>query len=149
MAESQADIGYGFEVDVEVSPGSGDMASLTTGWFTLAETTEPTPPNSSNDVIDVTHSTSPNRTREFIQGLNDPGDMSLSMNYIPGSATDDFILDWRDSGERRKMRIRFLSGRRQSFNAFVTSYAPAIPIDDKMSADLTCKVAGSVLHDAA
>lgn len=132
-----ADIGYGgrFEVELGVTPGD---------FLALAEVNNITPPNESVDVIDVTHMDSPDRTREFIQGLVDPGDMSVEMNWVPGSATEDLILAWRAAGETREARITTPNSVTYTFPCFVTGYSPGMPIDGKMTATLTCKVAGAI-----
>lgn len=134
---TEADIGYGGSFEVELGVTPGDFSAL-------GEVTNVTPPNESVDVIDVTHMDSPGRYREFIQGLIDPGDMSVDMNWVPGSATEDLILDWRTSGETRDGRITTPNGITYTFPCFVTGYTPAMPIDGKMSATLTCKVAGEI-----
>lgn len=135
---TNADIGYGAILEVETSAGSGSYTEI-------AEVTSITPPNESVDVIDVTHMSSPNRTREFIQGLIDPGDASCELNWVPGAATDDYVLAWRQSGESRSCRITTPNNTTYTFPAFVTGWAPTMPIDGKMTATLTMKVAGAIV----
>ena len=45
-------------------------------------------PDDQSDEIEVTHLKSPNKRKEFISGLTDGGEVEVSLNYIPGSATD-------------------------------------------------------------
>lgn len=132
---TQADIGYGSKVEVETTTGV---------WFEIGEVTSVTPPNESVDVIDVTHYGSPNRYREFIQGLIDPGDMSCETNWVAGGTTDNYIIDWRTSGETRRMRITTPNDTTYTFPTFVTGWTPQMPVDGKMAATLTCKVAGAI-----
>lgn len=47
-----------------------------------------TPPSDSVAVVDVTNMDSPNATKEFILGLNDPGEAKFSINFISGGAGD-------------------------------------------------------------
>lgn len=148
MSETAGTIGYGLTVLVETAPGAG-QADNETGWFELAEVFDFTPPDPQTDQVDRTHYKSPNRTREFTSGLTDNGSLTLSMNYIPGSDTDVFILDWKASGENRKVRNIYESGVQQTVPAFPLSYKRAIPLDDKMTADLELKAAGSELQEAA
>lgn len=139
---TQAMIGYGTIVSVEdgASPG---------GFFDLGEVTNVTPPNESVDQVDATHMQSPGRTREFIQGLIDPGEMSLDLNHIPGSDTDDFVVAWRVSGETRNVRITYPNNATETFPAFVLGYAPQADVADKMAATLTLKVAGAIARGTA
>ena len=132
---TNADIGYGGKVEVETTTGV---------WYELAEVTSVTPPNESVDVIDVTHMASPNRTREFIQGLIDPGDFSCEVNWDAGGATDDYVIAWRVSGETRNVRITTNNDTTYTFPAFVTGWTPQMPVDGKMAATPTCKVAGAI-----
>lgn len=134
---TQADIGYGGKVEVSTTVGGEPT-------FQMGEVTSVTPPNESVDVIDVTHLESPNRTREFIQGLIDPGDFSLEVNWVAGGATDDFVIAWRQSGESRIVRITTNNDTTYTFPAFVTGWTPQMPVDGKMAATLTCKVAGAI-----
>lgn len=138
MTASAAMIGYGTTVHVETSAGSGTYTKL-------GEVTSVTPPNESVDEVEVTHMESPNRYKEYVQGLIDPGDISVEINYIPGDATDDFIVAWRTSGETRNMKFTYPNAAGVTFPAFVKGYQPSIGgPSGKMSATLTCKVAGEV-----
>jgi len=136
-------IGYLAIFSVESTDSPGD-------YIELGEITDVTPPNAQVEQIDATHMQSPNRVREFIAGLTDFGDMSVGMNYIPSSATDDLILAWRTAGTTRSCRITYPSGSSpapyDTFPGFITGYAPTIAIGEKMSATLTVKVAGAVVR---
>lgn len=134
---TEADIGYGGKVEVSTTTGG-------TPSFKLGEVTSITPPNESVDVIDVTHMESPNRTREFTQGLIDPGEFSCDVNWVAGGTTDDFVIAWRTSGDTRNVRITAPNGTTYTFPAFVTGWTPQMPVDGKMAATLSCKVAGAI-----
>jgi hypothetical protein len=130
-----AEIGYGIVVEVEDAPASGVYVAL-------AQVFNSNPPSATVDQIDVTHYTSPSRTREFIGGLSDPGSCNFEMNYTAGSDTDAFILAWRATGLNRSVRITYANGARVTFSGSVESYTPATPLDDKQTATLVCKVSG-------
>lgn len=139
MAESEAILGYLCLFEVESAAGSGAFVEL-------AEVTTLTPPSDTIDSVEVTHMQSPDKTREFIPGLKDPGEVSMDLNWIPGSDTDEFIRAW---AERRASRITFPNDVTWTFGAFPTSYSGEVPIDDKMTASLTCKVTSSVVTGVA
>ncbi|MEW9838236.1 phage tail tube protein [Mesorhizobium marinum] len=80
---TDAAIGYGSVFEVSTNGGSS--------WTEIAEVFSITPPSDTVDVIDATHMASPNRTREFVLGLQDPGEASFEMNFVPGSASDAYI----------------------------------------------------------
>jgi hypothetical protein len=138
MAESEAIIGYLTTIEVEATAGLFDYVEL-------AEVTDITPPSESVDSVDVTHMQSPEVKREFIPGMTDPGEVSLDMNFLPGSPGDILIRAWRSASERRNVRITFPNDITWSFLAFPTGYSPAVPNEDKMTATLTCKVASSTV----
>lgn len=138
MTTTQAIIGYGSTIEVETSAGSGVYTKL-------GEVTSITPPNEKVDQIDVTHMESPNRTREFIQGLIDPGEMSLDINYVPGGSTDDFIIAWRLAGESRSVKLTFPSSAAVwTFPAFILGFTPTMGVAEALKAALSLKVAGAV-----
>lgn len=130
-------IGYGTTVEVNTTG---------TTWFKIGLLASATPPNETVDQVDVTHMESPDRTRQFIAGLRDLGDVTLSINYVPGNLTDEYVLEWRSSGETRPVRITYPTDVIDTFPAFPTGYTPTLAAADKASADLKLKVAGAVVR---
>jgi hypothetical protein len=66
--------------------------------------------------------------------------MTVEMNYVPGAATDDFILAWRAAGETRNVKISYpgTDFAVDIFPAYIKGYAPTgVVVNDKMSATLT------------
>lgn len=135
---SDAMTGYGSTFEFRL----GDDTS--SAFDAAAECTSLTPPSSSVDIIDVSNMDSPDSFREFIQGLTDPGELSVGMNFVPGSDTDDNIRAWRSSREVRDWKITFPNGVVMSGQGFVSGYELDAPFDDKMSATLTIKVTGAI-----
>lgn len=138
---ANAMLGYGsvFQVQTESSPDN---------YVDMAEVISITPPSFSLDQVDVTHMASPNRNREFISGLNDPGECSFDINFIPGNATDDRMFELLSlptgTSRARNCRISYPNGVTWSFQAELTGYEPTVPVDDKMTATVTFKVSGSI-----
>jgi hypothetical protein len=62
----------------------------------LAGVTSISPPSESTDIIDTTDMDSSGGIREFIQGLTDPGECSIEMNFVPSSTTDALIRGGTD-----------------------------------------------------
>jgi hypothetical protein len=112
-------------------------------FFELGEVTEITPGEESTDRVDVTHYNSPNRRREFVAGLVDAGEASVTINWIPGDETDLFIRAMRDSGAKAQHQIEFPNGVTVTFDGIVLSYSKSIPIDDRMQATFTVAVSGA------
>jgi hypothetical protein len=99
-------------------------------------------------MVDATHMQSPNGDREFIIGLNDPGEASFEMNFIPGSAADLKIQSIKAGRARVKCRITFPNGVTWTFSGLLMTYEPAVPTDDKMTASVSWKVSGSTVTGA-
>lgn len=142
MTTTQARIGYDTKFAIEDAPGSGV-------YVLLSEVYQVTPPSGTIDQIDATHFGSPNRTREFVPGLKDPGTASAEMNYVPNSTTDQRLMSLSESGEVVSMRITYPSGVTVTFPASVESYDQNVPLDDKMTATANFKVSGAVTIAAA
>ncbi|MFN4176423.1 phage tail tube protein [Phenylobacterium sp.] len=136
MPASAAIIGHTTTFYVETTAGSSPSFTK------LGEVTAISPPGATTDAVDVTHMESADGIREFIPGLTDPGEVSLTLNWIPGDTTDDFILAWSD---KRACKIRFPNGVTWTFDGFKTSFQPDTPMDDKMTAELTVKASGSTV----
>lgn len=128
---SNADIGYGASFGIEsATPDVFDI---------VAEVVSITPPGYSREAIDVTHLNSPGRYKEFIAGMNETGDASMTLNFVP-SATDA-LVDAFTAGDG-KYQITFPNGVTMTFSGFVLSYEIGEVSADKMSATLTIKPTG-------
>lgn len=133
MGDTQARIGHGATFEM------ADMATPT-DFIYLSELFDITPPSDTTDTPDATHMQSPNRTREFITGLTDPGEASFEMNYVPGSPSDKALIAAK--GKRKWCRITFPNGVQLLFVGLRQGYEKAAPTDDKMTASVTFKVSG-------
>lgn len=139
MSDTKAGIGYGTVLEL------ADLETPTDFEY-VAEISNLTVPSETTDQVDVTHMQSPHRTREFIDGLTDPGEVSFEMNYVPGSDADLLILSTK--GKRKWCRITFPNGVRVMFIGLRQSYEKTAPTDDKMTASVAFKVSG-VPHQTA
>jgi len=138
---SDALIGYGGKVYVE---SADSPFGSPPEYNELAEITNITPPNFEVDDVDVTHMQSPNRTREFISGLIDPGEASFEMNWIPGSATDILLINLKTEGTVANWKMEWSNGTYWEFVGYVKGYEPSAETEDKMSATCTIRVSGDI-----
>lgn len=133
---TNAMIGYTTQVFVSDANSPGVYTQI-------AEVTEVTPPNAVADDVDATHYASPNRTREYITGLIEPGEASFVMNRVPGGTTELLLQGLQTSGASRIWRMVWPNGTFWEFSAYVKGYETTAPIDDRMTATCTLKVAGA------
>lgn len=140
---SDAFIGYGSVLKVH-DDGSPPQ------YVSVGEVTDITPPSATVDQVDVTHMQSPNRRREFIDGLVDGGECSFTLNYVPNSAGDVLLRGILATpvGESRvrSIQITYPNGAIDTFDGNLQSYEPTLPTDDKATATVTFKVTGDVVR---
>lgn len=136
MAASVAKIAYGSKLEVENAPGSGVYTEI-------AEIKSVSKPNVQVADVDVTHMSSPGLAEEQIPGLTNFGEISFDLNWVPGSATDQFLEAWRVSGLTRSARVTYPGNVKDTFPAYIKGYeAGASAPGEALSGTLTLKVAG-------
>lgn len=143
MAAATGDIGYGTTVEIDADNSGTTYTKLVECYITGL-------PNPQFDDVETSHYESPDRTREYVAGLQDGGEITVEMNWVPGSATDTFIV--AALGQKRSVRITVPSGTNQAFTfpAVLKGYERNVPVDDRKTATVTLRVAGAVVQaDAA
>lgn len=114
----------------------------------LAEVTNIGVPERSADVIEVTSHDSTDGHREYIRGLRDAGEITITMLYVAGSASDDACIAAVDSDDVVAVEIvaKAATGTEDiTFNALATGYKPnALKPGEAQTATLTLKPTGAV-----
>lgn len=143
MAATTALIGYG------VHFSRGDSASPEV-FTNIAEVIDVSPPSMTKDQVEATHTDSPDGFREFINGLKDGGECSITMNFLPNNATQNntsggLLNDFISGTTTINYRISFPGSPTTTwtFKASVIGYEVSTPMDDRMTAVVTFKVAGA------
>ena len=121
---SNAITGYGTLFQV------GDGASPEV-FTSIAEVFDVPIPQSTTDLIEVTHYTSANSRKEYINGLIDTDEFTATMNFIPGDATQDpptGLIATQAAGTTKNYRIVLPDSVQTTvtFAAVVRSLAPTI-----------------------
>lgn len=114
-------------------------------WINLAEINSINGPTKSRDTIDVTSLDSTGGYREFIGGFRDGGTVTLPMNFTRDSyelMNNDFESDVIQNYE---ILLPDLEVTSFEFEGVVTELGLAVPVDDKITADVTIKVSGKVV----
>jgi len=120
-------------------------------WVDLAEVNNISGPDLDRDDVDVTHMQSPDAMREFIAGLGEAGEFTVTGNFIPRSDSQRELL--ADFKSRAIHQYRVLlpdavdddNKSRWVFDAFVQSLSTEKPTDDKMEFTAAFKISGSPL----
>ena len=121
----------------------GDGASSET-FAAIAEVNSITGPTMSRDTIDVTSLDSTGGYREFIGGFRDGGEVTLNMNFALAGYNDmkdDYELDTLTNYQ---VVLPDTGNTTFEFAALVTSLGLAVPMDDKVTSDVTLKISGEV-----
>jgi hypothetical protein len=134
-----ARIGYGASFGVEGNtPGTYDA---------LAEVVAITPPGMTREAVDATHLLSPDAWREFIAGLKDQGEASLTLNFIATNYPTLMALFGVGTGN---FQITTPSGAALRFAGIVTAVnPPELAPESKMEMTITIKASGAPSFIAA
>lgn len=126
----------------------GDGGSPSETFTAIAEVRDFNGPGLSTDVIDVTpHSTSSNFRRK-IPGLQDGGEVTFDLNFIPTAAThkDDAggLLDaWKNQLVRNFQILWPDSGQTTwTIRGFVSGFEPSASVEGELTASVTITVDG-------
>lgn len=132
MPATEAALGYGAKFGIK---GSGST------YVYVAEVTNITPPGMTRDTVDVTHLESPDKFKEYIAGLADTGEASITINYKP--AVSDALMT-AFLAEKDDFRILFPGGTvALDFAGIVTGYEPGdLVAPEEMTATFTVKASG-------
>ncbi|GHF73915.1 phage tail tube protein [Streptomyces thermodiastaticus] len=118
----------------------GDGQSTET-FAAIANVTSVKGPEIERETYDVTAHDSPDGWREFIGGLKDGGDVTLTVNYDPREH-DTLIADYADA-DPRNYKLVFPQGLGTwQLKLILTKFSQEAPVDDKLSAEITFKVSG-------
>lgn len=137
---TNANIGWGASFGIEGgTPGT---------YVKLAEVKAITPPGATRNTVDATHLESPDKWMEYIAGMKDTGEASITLNYVP-SATDALFAAFND--ETGNYEVTFPNGVMLRFGGIVTGWTPPeLTPEGVMEATITIKPTGApTLHAAS
>lgn len=106
-----------------------------------------TGPDETFDVIDVTTHSSTGGMREFITGLGDGGELSVTINWAAGEATHQALQDAQTARELTPFQLwwpGYDEDNLMDFDGYVTGLTRGSPMDAQITRDLTIKITGQV-----
>ena len=121
-----------------------DATSAAGAWVDVANITNISGPDASRETIDTTTLDSVGGYREFIPSLRDAGSISLSMNFKRDTyeqMKNDFESDVLQNYE---IMLPDADNTTFEFEGMVTELPLDVPLDDKISADVTIKISGEI-----
>lgn len=112
----------------------------------IASVQEISGPSREREAIEVTAHDSADQYREFVKGLKDGGEVTLTLNYDPNETThEDLDSDFEEKDNRDYQVIIFPDTAEEhtwDFEALITALGDEFPHDDKMSREVTVKISG-------
>lgn len=135
------EVGYGSIVELSVNGG---------GFVEVDEVFDLTPPAPSKSNVVANYHNMPSDATVRIDGkIIDYGQTSFSLNWTPGSDADTLIHSLV-TATSLTVRETFPNGAYWSITGLFASMTPAVPIDDKMTAEVTLDTSGALARtDAA
>ncbi len=118
--------------------------SSSSQWEALAEITSINGPSMSRDVIETTSLDTVGGYKTFIGGLREGGDVSLSMNFTHD--TYELMKNDFEDDDNQNYMIRLPDDENSTleFEGMVMEVPLGIETGDRVSADVTIRVSGSV-----
>ena len=147
MAETaEASIGWGGEVWLGTT-------ALAASLVELVQVVSFGLPSDASERVETTHLKSPNRRREYTSGLVDGGEVTVTLNFRPGSDTDQAIEDAQVAGDERAVRFNVpqlgVPAWTYDTTAIVLGYDRGeVAADGKMEATMTLAVSGAITSAA-
>lgn len=138
---TQGAIGWGTLIEVETA--------VVGVYEEIHEVRTAAPGNSQADEVEMTHFGSPNRKKEFIQGLIDDGEASLELNWAPDVYLDHQQLRHdNDDGTVRNYRVLLPRVMETIyFSAFVKALSPALSPSGAVTMTVTLRRSGQTVED--
>jgi predicted secreted protein len=115
-------------------------------FVTVANISDLSGPSRQRDAIEVTAHDSPDQYREFVKGLKDGGEITLTINYNPAETTHAALDADFEENDLRDYQVVLLPGTADEytwdFSALITDIGDAFPVDDRMEREVTIKISG-------
>lgn len=119
-------------------------------YTTIGEIRSFSGPGGQSAVIDAT--TLQSLGKEKVLGLQDEGQLQLEMNFVPGDAAQQKLLEDRSLSRKKSFKITFsdvvtagaAAGTTATFDAYVMGFSVAGGVDALTSATVTLEITGEV-----
>jgi predicted secreted protein len=129
-------------------PAQGTTLGIGSGspvtYQTIPEINSFSGPGGSAQVIDVTDLSS--TAKEKRMGLQDNGQLTFEMNFIPDNTVHAALRTAKASGAITPFKLTFSDGSYWTFNGFVTAVPISGGVDGVVKGSCTIEISGSILE---
>lgn len=133
-------IGFGVQLKLRTATGPDVFT-------TIGRQAELSPPGTTVDSVDASHTQSPNAFREFIPGMGEVTEATTTLLYNPTSTS--YATLKATLRTIQVLRWVWQNGSYWQFSAFITEITPETPLDDKMTCNVTWKCTGEMTSTQA
>lgn len=135
---TQSTLGYGSKL-------AADTVPATSVYTDIAEVVSIDGPSDDTALVDVTNMDSPGRSREFISGLIDRGEVAFEANFLPNAPSQKLLRTDQTNGTTRNYRLTFsdTAGTTCKFDAVVRQLRRTVHVDAPMKLNVTLKITGA------
>jgi hypothetical protein len=101
-------------------------------------------PGAKVDMKDATSMSSPGQVKEIIAGLEDPGQVQLTVNWVPGDPQHRLLLADKSNKTLKNFKVVLppAIGLTWTFAGLVSAFEPDYPLDDKIVATIMIDISG-------
>lgn len=132
---------YSIGRGTKVSIGKRATPAATTFTFSeIKDVFEMSLPEITVDEVEVTSFSSPNKSRQFISGLSDSGEVEFQIRYDSDNAQDDLLAGLFTSGEEIHVKYELVTGHVQVWAGFVKGYQFNISDAEAITRTLTIRI---------
>ena len=117
--------------------------STTPGTFTtVGEVYDVTLNEVTTDTVDVTDHSATDRIKRYIAALSDMGEFGMTLAYDPALTVYEAVQTIQLAHAIKNWKFTPIGGTAEVYPCIVTNHGRATPLDDRMTMDVTLKVAG-------
>lgn len=134
-----------FAVDVDTTGKTitgTEAAATPVAWTEIGEITDFSGPDGTANEIDTTHLTS--TAKEFLMGLPDEGNISLSMNWAPTDTGQIAAIAARKARTEKDFKITYSDNSTATFKAYVLGLSSGAGVDSKVNGSMTLRITDEV-----
>ena len=111
-------------------------------WTEIGEATDFSGPDGTANEIDTTHLQS--TAKEFLMGLPDEGNISLSMNWAPTDTGQIAAKAARKARTEKDFKITYSDDSTATFKAYVLGLSSGAGVDSKVNGSMTLRITDEV-----
>lgn len=115
---------------------------------TIAELRDISGPALTRNPIEVTNHN--DLDEDFVPGIRRYGEVTFAIGLIPTDGTHSQasgLVDSWEGGDVDVFRVTYPDGTEWVFSGFINNFAPSMPVDDGLTADVSIRMRGGMIFN--